>query len=463
MKQSSSISMGSDAGTVTTVVIGAGHAGLAISQRLSGQSIDHVVLERGEIANSWHTERWDSLRLLTPNWQNALPGYRYEGGDPDGYSTMPEISKFINGYAKSFAAPVRPNTLVTSVKKTGDGYLVQTSAGIWKCRSVVLASGACNKPAIPKIADALPASIRSLAPMHYCNPAQLDTGGVLIVGASATGLQLAQEIQRSGRQVTLAVGEHVRMPRTYRGRDIQWWMDAAGILDRKIVDEDDVLRARRVPSPQLIGTPDRESLDLNVLTGEGVSIVGRLAAIREETALFSGSLRNCCAMADLKLNRLLSEFDEFASTTPGIDNIELPERLMPTQVAQRTQLKLNLSQQNVRTVIWATGYRPDYTWLDVPVLDQKGKLCHDGGVVGKAGVESDGLYAMGLTYMRRRKSSFIYGATQDAMDITEHLYNFLDRDAWQRRNKSLVSNSIRRIENIPQSTHSANYRRFGGI
>ena len=467
MKSLPSYVMGSDAGTVTTVVIGAGHAGLAVSRCLSERSIDHVLLERGEIANSWLTERWDSLRLLTPNWQNVLPGYRYEGDNPDGFLTMPEISEFISGYANSFAAPVRINTTVTSVSKVADGYTVITNVGQWRCRSVVLASGACNKPSIPKIANTLPASVNSLTPMHYRNPEQLDSGEVLVVGASASGLQLAQEIQRSGRQVTLAVGEHVRMPRTYRGRDIQWWMDAAGILDRKISDEDDVQRARRVPSPQLIGTPSRETLDLNVLTDEGVSIVGRLAGIRDEHALFSGSLRNCCAMADLKLNRLLSEFDEFAKTKTDISSGERPERLMPTRVAERAQLKLNLVQQKVRTVIWATGYQADYSWLDVPVLDHKGKLCHNGGVVGRAGVDSAGLYAMGLTYMRRRKSSFIYGAAQDAEAITEHLCHYLDTDAGQRRNKSmptvssLVSSS--RIKNIPQSTHSTDNLRLGRI
>lgn len=440
------ISADSDSGTVTTVVIGAGHAGLAISQCLTERSIDHVVLERGDIANSWNTERWDSLKLLTPNWQNKLPGYRYHGDDPDGYMTMPEISGFIKNYARSFSAPVKTGTRVIAVRKTSNGYQVQTDRGHWVCRSLVLASGACNLPNVPAIAQSLPSSVRSLTPMEYRNPAQLDPGNVLVIGASATGLQLAQEIQRSGRQVTLAVGEHVRMPRTYRGHDIQWWMDITGVLDRKLSEEDDAQRARRVPSPQLIGSDSRESLDLNRLTDAGVSIVGRLAAIREDTALFSGSLRNCCALADLKLNRLLASFDEFAATHSELPTLGSPERVPATRIADRPSVKMNLSQERIGTVIWATGYRADYSWLKLPVLDRKGKLCHEGGVVGTRGFNSDGLYAMGLTYMRKRKSSFICGAEDDAVAISEHLCNFLHRDAWMRRNKSNCADN--RISNL---------------
>lgn len=426
-----------DSGTVTTVVIGAGHAGLAVSQCLSARSIDHIVLEGGEVANSWKTERWDSLRLLTPNWQNRLPGgYFYQGCDPDGFMTMPEIADFIGDYARSFSAPVKTATRVIAVHKTDYGYHIQTNTGQWRCRSLVLASGSCNKPNIPAMAQALPSSVHSLHPMEYRNPAQLGRGNVLVVGASASGLQLAQEIRKTGREVTLAVGEHVRMPRTYRGLDIQWWMHASGILDRDIADEDDVQRARRVPSPQLIGSPARDTLDLNTLTDAGVSIVGRMSAIREGKALFSGALRNSCALADLKLNRLLDSFDEFASTHSEVPAMGAPERMSATRVPDRPKLKIDFAQETIDTVIWATGYKADYSWLNIPVLDRKGKLCHEGGVVGTPGVDSDGLYAMGLTYMRKRKSSFICGAEDDAIAISDHLCGFLDKDSRQRQNKS---------------------------
>ena len=254
---------------VTTVVIGAGHAGLAASHFLSERSIDHVVLERGEVANSWRRERWDSLRLLTPNWQSRLPGHRYDGPDPDGYMTMGEVVEFIERFATVSGAPVRTGADVTSVRRTDDGYAVTTSRGEIRCRTVVIASGACNRPAVPAFSDAVPASVEQLTPFDYRNPDQLPDGGVLVVGASATGVQLAAEIRRSGRPVTLSVGEHVRLPRTYRGRDVLWWMDASGVWDERYDEVDDLTRARRLPSPQLVGTPERATLDLNALTGHG--------------------------------------------------------------------------------------------------------------------------------------------------------------------------------------------------
>ncbi len=215
--------------TTTTVVIGAGHAGLAMSRCLTERGIDHVVLERGEVANSWRTERWDSLRLLTPNWQSRLPGFSYQGDDPDGFRTMPEVIEFIERYARAISAPVQTSTKVSAVRRTDAGYLVRTDRGDWHGRTLVLATGACNIPSVPKVAEAVPPAVRTLTPMYYRNPDQLEEGGVLVVGASATGIQLADEIHRSGRPVTLAVGEHIRAPRTYRGSDIQWWMDVAGV------------------------------------------------------------------------------------------------------------------------------------------------------------------------------------------------------------------------------------------
>ncbi|HEY3484299.1 MAG TPA: NAD(P)-binding domain-containing protein, partial [Ilumatobacteraceae bacterium] len=260
----------------TTVVIGAGHAGLAMSSCLSARSIDHVLLERSEVANSWRTERWDSLRLLTPNWQCRLPGHEYDGHDPDGFMTMPEVVEFVTAYAKRIAAPVQTGTTVTSVRRTDDGYQVLTDQGEWTCATVVLASGAFNVPKVPSFADAIPSSIATMTPNNYRNPDALAPGGVMVVGASATGVQVAHEIRKSGREVTLAVGEHVRGPRIYRDRDIHWWMEAAGVLDERYDTVDDITRARRVPSMQLAGSPERATFDLNALTEIGVQLVGRL-------------------------------------------------------------------------------------------------------------------------------------------------------------------------------------------
>ena len=394
-----------------------------MSRGLSERSIDHVVLERGEVANSWRRERWNSLRLLTPNWQTRLPGHRYEGADPDGFMTMAEVVEFVSDFAVSTAAPVRTQTTVTSVRQTDDGYHVATNNGDLHCRCLVLASGACNLPNVPALRQEVPASIECLTPMDYRGPDQLPEGGVLVVGASATGVQLAEEIRRSGRPVTLSVGEHVRLPRTYRGRDVLWWMDASGVWDERYDEIDDIKRARGLPSPQLIGTPERVTLDLNVLADAGVELVGRWAAVRDGIALFSGGLRNQFALADLKMQRLLDTFDEWAIANGRDDDTEPPERFEATRVPESSRLKLDLTSGEIRSIIWATGFRPDYSWLDVPVLDRKGYLRHDGGVV-----DAPGLYAIGLPVLRRRKSSFIHGAEDDAHDLIEHLAGYLAAD-----------------------------------
>ncbi len=411
---------------VDVVVIGAGHSGLAMSAALAARSVDHVVLERGVVANAWHTERWDSLRLLTPNWMTHLPGQPYAGNDPDGFMSAAEVAGFIEGYAARNGAPVHTGTTVLRVAPAAGGYRVHTDGGDWWCRAVVLASGAHGLPAVPRITAEVPAAIHQLTPNNYHNPADLDDGGVLVVGASATGVQLADEIQRSGRQVTLAVGEHVRMPRTYRGRDIQWWMQVAGLLDQRIEDVDDPERARRVPSPQLVGTAERRTLDLNALMDAGVEVVGRFAGIRDGSALFSGSLRNVCAMADLKLNRLLDAIDTWEHASPDRLRVPPAERFAPTRIGSAPRLRLPL-RGAVKTIVWATGFRPDYSWLDVPVLDARGRLRHNGGVA-----EAPGLYVLGMPYLRRRKSSFIHGATDDVAELSQHLFDHLDQGATGR-------------------------------
>jgi len=411
---------------VTTVVIGAGHAGLAASHFLSERSVDHVVLERGEVANSWRRERWDSLRLLTPNWQSRLPGLRYEGPDPDGYLTVREVTEFIERFAKVSRAPVRSGVNVTSVRPADDGYQVATSRGEIRCRAVVIASGACNRPSVPPLKDAVPESVKQLTPFDYRDPATLPDGGVLVVGASATGVQLAAELARAGRPVTLAVGEHVRLPRTYRGRDVLWWMDAAGVWDQRYDEIDDLTRARRLPSPQLVGTPERSTLDLNALSSMGVALVGRLAAVRDGRALFSGGLRNVFSLADLKLGRLLDGFDDWARTGGRDDEVDSPERFAPTRVPESARLQLDLGSGEIRALVWATGFRPDYGWLDVPVVDAKGQLQQTGGVVD----DSPGLYALGLPMLRKRKSTFIYGIEDDARAVIDHLARYLAGTGW---------------------------------
>lgn len=394
-----------------------------MSTHLTERSIDHVLLERGEVANSWRTERWDSLRLLTPNWLNRLPGYRYSGDDPNGYMTMPEIVDYIKTFASAIDAPVEAQTEVTSVRAVEDGFGVVTTNGEWRAQTVVLASGPYNRPDLPAIAEAIPANVECLPAARYRNPEQLSDGGVMVVGAASTGVQLAEEIQRSGRPVTLAVGGHVRMPRLYRGMDIMWWLDAAGILDEGYDEVDDIVRARHVSSFQLVGSTARTTVDLNALQKMGVRLVGRFANVTTDgVAQFSGSLPNQCALADLKLGRLLDSLDEWA-TAQALDNeADPPERFPATNLPAAAPLMLPLRSGEIKTVLWATGYKPEYPWLHLPVLDHKGQVRHDGGVS-----TVPGLYVMGTTFLRRRKSTLIVGAGDDARDLSAHLAGYLDQ------------------------------------
>jgi putative flavoprotein involved in K+ transport len=406
----------------TALVVGAGHSGLAASRHLRARSIDHVVLERGAVAQSWRTQRWDSLRLLTPNWMTRLPGESYAGDDPDGYSSAAEYASFVERYAAG--APVLTNTAVTAVEATDGGFVVATTEGPWQARALVLAAGLTRAAPSP-LRAALPDTVVSVDAIDYRRPEQLPEGGVLVIGASASGVQIAEELHRSGRPVTLAVGEHVRLPRRYRGRDILWWMDAAGVLDETAAEIDDIVRARHLPSMQLVGTP--RTLDLNALQDLGVRLVGKLATVRDGTALFSGSLRNVLALADLKLNRLLATIDEFAGGSG--------ERFEPTAVPAAT-LQLDLTSGEIRSVLWATGIKPDHSWLHLPVFDPRGRLRHDGGVV-----DWPGLYVTGLPVLRRRRSSFIDGADGDTAALTAHLAAHLSGDRPGRLDRTSVGST----------------------
>jgi putative flavoprotein involved in K+ transport len=260
-----------------------------------------------------------------------------------------------------------------------------------------------------------------VTPQTYRSPERLGKSGVLVVGASATGIQLADEIHRSGRPVTLAAGEHVRLPRRYRGRDIFWWMDAAGVLDERHDEVDDLVRARHVPSPQLIGTPEHRSIDLNALAQLGVKVVGRLGSINGGVAQFSGGLANTCRLADLKMNRLLNRFDEWARNN-DVELVEPPQRFEPTSVASAPTVEIDLRRHGIGAIVWATGYRPDYSWLDVPVIDRKGRIRHHGGIV----VDAPGMYVLGESLLRTRRSSYIAGASEDTSELANHLHRHLD-------------------------------------
>ncbi len=405
--------------STTVVVVGGGPAGLATSRHLTARGIDHVVLERGRIAERWRSERWDSLRLLTPNWLARLPEWRYEGDDPDGFMTMPEIIGHLAAYAASFAAPVVEQAEVLAARPCAGGFEVDTPTCTYRSAALIVASGAV--PTMPAWRDGLSPSVAQLHSSRYRNPEQIAPGGVLVVGASASGLQLAHELNRAGRNVVLSVGTHIRLPRTYRGRDTHWWLDLAGTLDTTIAEVADLTAARRGPSLQLAGTPDRRSLDLNRLRADGVRLTGRAVGARGWTVGFADDLAVTCAQADRRLHRLLALFDHVAVAAGLTDEIAPPSRPEPTRIAPAVAA-LDLDMYGVSTVLWATGFRRHYPWLHVPVTDRAGEIRHDGGISAWPG-----LYTMGLPFMRRRKSTFLDGIREDSADIVAHLATYLGR------------------------------------
>ena len=382
------------------------------------------MLERGEVANSWRRERWDSLRLLTPNWQSRLPGYRYDGArsrrlHDDGRGRSTFISRFAVRAARAGAhahdghVRRRGSTTATTSRPTTATF----AAAAWCSRAAPATCRTCRR-----FAQAVPASI---AVRHRASTIairdQLPDGGVLVVGASATGVQLADEIHRSGRPVTLSVGEHVRLPRTYRGRDVLWWMDASGVWNQRYDEIDDLTRARRLPSPQLVGTPERTTLDLNALGAAGVetrrpagrgarrprAVLGRAAqSVRAGRSQDGAAARHVRRVGAQPARATPTSVRRSASSRPAC---------RPRRGSSST-----CASGEIRSIVWATGFRPDYSWLDVPVVDRKGHLRHDGGVV-----DAPGLYAIGLPVLRRRKSTFIHGAEDDARDVVDHLARYL--------------------------------------
>jgi putative flavoprotein involved in K+ transport len=396
-----------------TIIIGGGQGGLAMSRCLTDEGIDHVVLERGRVAERWRSERWDSLRLLSPKWHTRLPGFRYQGADRDGFMTMPELISYFERYAKSFGAPVQDETTVLGVARSENGYLVRTNQGAWEAPNVVVATGHCDVPFVPKAAAGLSPQVHQVVPSRYKNPDQLPNGGVLVVGASASGIQLAQEIHRSGRPVTLAVGRHTRIPRRYRGRDISWWLETSGILSERAERAFNLDSARRQPSLQLVGTPDHRTIDLGVLQSEGVRLTGRLDSVDGTRVGLRDDLGDTMEAAERKLDRLLERIDAFIDET--LVGADAPDR-RPTIAVGDTPSELSLKEEGISTVLWATGYRRRYPWLNVPVLNIRGEIIHDAGVTPAAG-----LYALGLNFQRTRKSSFIDGVGDDAQVLTNHI------------------------------------------
>lgn len=392
------------------VIIGGGQSGLVMSRSLTAYGIDHVVLERGRIGERWHSERWHSLHLLTTNACSALPGLPHSG-DPEAFMPAGTFASYLSTYAREIAAPVICGVSVTAVEPIAGGYRVSTDAGIWRTRAVVIATGACDVPFRPPMATAIDPSIVEIFPSHYREPRQLPEGGVLVVGASSTGVQLAEEIHASGRPVVISVGEHTRAPRRYRGRDTYAWMDASGILDDPALETGNLVSARRQPSLQLVGRSDNRDIHLGILQPQGIRLVGRLAAIDGARFGFSGDLQRTTEASHTRMLRTLDRIDATIKNkgwdAPAAD----PAARIPFRTTGEA-VELDLAREGIRTVVWATGYARNYSWLNTPVLDHRGEIVQRGGVTA-----APGLFVLGLVFLRRRRSSFIDGCGLDAEEL----------------------------------------------
>ena len=407
----------------SVVVIGAGQAGLAVSHLLSAAGADHIVLEKGRTACRWDSHAWQSLRLLTPNWMSRLPGHSYRGPDPAGFMRAAEVGNYLRSYATLSAAPVIEGVEVLSVRRSDGGYRVVTTAGTWTAASVVLATGWCDLPDVPDLASRLDSRIMQLTPVTYRAPEPLPDGGVLVVGASATGVQLADELAATGRRVALAVGSHSRVPRTYRGLDICWWLDAMGVFARTLDEHPRPAAARRETSLQLTGRPGGHDVDLPALQARGVGLTGRLTGIDGRRMRLAEDLAATTRAADERLRRLLRRIDAFAASTgiaPEADHAE------PIREAQVTGwlAELDLLHAGIRTIIWATGYRRAYPWLHVPVLDEAGDVRHVNGTTA-----SPGLHVVGMRWQTRRSSTFLDGVRHDAAMVVSKVLADLHRPA----------------------------------
>jgi putative flavoprotein involved in K+ transport len=406
--------------SIDTIVIGAGHAGLAVSRLLTEAGREHVVLDRGRVAERWRTQRWDSLHLLSPNWANRLPGpdrgdYQSDG-DPNGFMSAGQFVAHLERYAESFGAPVVGGTTVWELSPATSGqYRLVTDHGTWRARNVVIATGPHGTPRMP----AGLGTAQVLMSNNYRNPALLPAGGVLVVGASASGMQIADELSRSGRDVTLAVGRHTRMPRQYRGMDAFWWLETTGRLARTIHEVCDPVAARREPSVQLVGRPGGQShqrdLDLVTLQAGGVRLVGRFDGMQGTKARFRADLAEHVAAADVKLHRLLDSVDEHIARS-GLTTEVLPAH-RPRRLDVPSPIRLlDLAHERIGTVVVATGYRPDYPWLRLPIIAPDGSIRQDRGVT-----DAPGVYVVGQRFQHRRDSAFIGGARHDARAVVRHL------------------------------------------
>jgi len=398
---------------INTVVIGGGQAGIAMSEHLSNAKVEHVVLERSRIAERWRSERWDSLVANGPAWHDRFPSMEFDS-DPNGFPNKEEVAGYFEAYAKKINAPVRCGVNVTQVqRKPGHGrYHVQTSAGELEANHVVIATGAFQRPIIPPVVPQQ-ATVHQLHSNGYHNPEQLPDGGVLVVGAGSSGAQIADELCRAGRRVYLSVGPHDRPPRAYRGRDFVWWLGVLGKWDA----------AALAPGTEHVtiavsGARGGRTVDFRRFAHEGITLVGMTESYADGVMRFADDVVDNVCRGDASYLSLLDEADEYVERCGLELPLEPDARTLPAEPECMTNpvRSLHLSDAGVNSILWATGYRNDYSWLEVDVLNQAGDPQHQRGVTAEPG-----LYFLGLPWQSRRGSSFIWGVWHDAKYLADQI------------------------------------------
>lgn len=397
---------------VEVLVVGAGQAGVAISEHLSELGVPHLVLERDRIAERWRTGRWDSLVANGPAWHDRFPGLEFLDRDPDSFATKDEVADYFVAYAEKIAAPIRCGVEVTSVHRHAGrpGFHVETSEGTIDARFVVAATGPFQRPVLPPIvpADAPVAQLHSAA---YRNPEQLPAGAVLVVGAGSSGVQIADELRRAGREVYLSVGPHDRPPRSYRGRDFCWWLGVLGLWDL----ETPPAGAEHV-TIAVSGAHGGHTVDFRNLAASGIELVGMTASYDDGVLRFVDDLGANIAAGDATYLALLDAADAYIERN-GLDLPEEPEARVLGPAPQRvTDPLLALDLDDIGAIVWATGYATDYSWLQVDAFDERGRPQHRRGVSTEPGV-----YFLGLPWLSRRGSSFIWGVWHDARYVADHI------------------------------------------
>ncbi|MEJ3405367.1 NAD(P)/FAD-dependent oxidoreductase [Rathayibacter sp. YIM 133350] len=399
---------------VEVLVVGAGQAGVAMSDHLSERGIPHLVVERDRIAESWRSQRWDSLVANGPAWHDRFPKLAIAHVDPEGFASKEQVADYFEAYANMIAAPIRCGIEVTSVRRNvgRPGFTAETTAGIIDARYVVAATGPFQHPVIPSLVPE-DAGILQLHSSSYRNPRQLPPGAVLVVGAGSSGVQIAAEIQESGRQVYLSVGPHDRPPRRYRGRDFVWWLGVLGKWDASAP----ALGAEHV-TIAVSGADGGKTVDFRALSESGIRLVGRTTAFEDGTVYFAPDLHRNIANGDANLLSLLDEADDYIARN-GLDLPEDPEaRTLGPQPQDATSplLELALADAGITSIVWATGFGVDYGWLNVDAFDENGRPEQQRGVSREPGV-----YFLGLPWQSRRGSSFIWGVWHDAKYVTDHI------------------------------------------